>query len=256
MSMLYRNLFRTGLKVGVLFTALAFNPVQETLAITPTATVAPLILSGRQSVRPAGTYSSGIAEIIKMLDAKVDAQVIVAYIQNSSIPYNPDAKELITLKEHGAPTEMLTTLLHRGDELRLQMAQGQSEVNPAPSPQAYDYAPSTSPAYPSDYPDSSYAPYPPAYYSYAYGWPLTYGPPVYFGGYRPDWYAHGGWYRRNRDAHHLGEGDLLNGATPAHPAPQARRWVSAPGRVHATPAGTYSGGSQGHSGGRAGGRGH
>ena len=131
--MLYRSkLFRTSLQAGILLNAMALGLAQQALAATPTTTVAPLILSGRQSTRPAGTYSAGIAEIIKMLDARVDAQVILAYIQNSPIPVNPDALELIALKDHGAPVEMLTALLHRGDELRLQMAQAQSAFNPAP----------------------------------------------------------------------------------------------------------------------------
>ena len=125
----------------MLFTAVVFGLAQAALAATPTTTVPPLILSGRQSARPAGTYSAGIAEIIKMLDAKVDAPVILAYIQNSPIPYNPEATELIALKEHGASTEMLMALLHHGDELRLQLAQAQSAVNPPPAAPAYDYAP-------------------------------------------------------------------------------------------------------------------
>ncbi len=250
MSMMYRSkLFRTGLRAGVLFTAVAFGLAYQVLAVTPTATVAPLILSGRQSVRPAGTYSSGIAEIIKMLDAKVDAQVILAYIQNSSIPYNPEATELIALKEHGAPTEMLTTLLHHGDELRLQMAQAQSAVNPASAAPAYDYAlAAAAPAYTSGYSDSSYAPYPATYYSYAYGWPVG-----YIGRCRSYWVPS---YRRNdyryhlaQDAHH----NLVSSAQPALPAP---RWVSTSSSGHASIAATHSV-SQGfgHAGGRSGGRG-
>ena len=121
-------------------------------------------------------YSAGVADIIKMLDAKVDAPVILAYIQNSTIPYNPEATELIALKEHGASTETLVAVLHRGDELRLQMVQAQSAVNPPPAAPAYDYAPQAAyPAYPYGSPDASDAPYPATYYSYGYGWPLAYG---------------------------------------------------------------------------------
>lgn len=164
----------------------------EALAVIPTTTVAPLIISGRQSARPAGTYSAGIAEIIKLLDAKIDAQVILAYIQTSPIPYNPDAAELIALREHGASTEMLTALLHHGDELRLQLAQAQSAVNPQPAAPAYDYAPEGAyPAYPCGYPDSSCAPYPATYYSYAYGWPSAYWPSVRISRCWPYSYPHG-----------------------------------------------------------------
>src|ERR1022692_1583263 len=131
---------RTGLKRGMFFTAVVFSLAQAALAATPTTTVQPLILSGRQSTRPAGTYSAGITEIIKLLDAKVDGPVILAYIQNSPIPYNPEAIELIALKEHGASTEAMVALLHRGDELRLQLARAQSWANPPAAAPAYDSA--------------------------------------------------------------------------------------------------------------------
>ncbi len=196
MSMLYRNrISRTGLKRGLFFTALFLGLAQAALAATPATNVPPLILSGRQSTRPAGAYSAGIADIIKMLDAKVDAQVIMAYIQNSPIPYDPDAAELIALKEHSAPTELLVALLHHGDELRLQLAQAQSAANPPPAAPAYDYAPEAAyPPYSSDYPDASYAPYPTTYYSYGYAWPLAYWPSVRVSGYGPYGYAHRGFY--------------------------------------------------------------
>jgi len=224
MSMLYRSkIFWTGLQRGMIFTAVAFGLAQVALAVTPTTSVPPLILSGRHSDRPAGTYSAGITDIIKMLDAKVDAPVILAYIQNSPIPYSPCATELIALKEHGASTETLMALLHRGDELRLQLAQTQSAANPAPSAPAYEYPPATAyPAYPYGSPDASDAPYPATYYSY--GWPLAYWPSVRIGAYRPSGYAHGRFY--------------------------------APSGGHNNSPVVHSGGSRGsgHSGGRSGGR--
>jgi hypothetical protein len=251
--MMYRcKLFRTSLTIGMLFTAVVVSVAQEAIAATPTPPVAPLILSGRQSARPAGTYSAGIADIIKMLDTKIAAQVISAYIQNSSIPYNPDAMELIALKEHGAPTEMLTALLHHGDELRLHLAQAHSTVNGAD----YDYAPEApNPAYPYNYPDASYPAYPDNYYTYAV-WPAVYWPLAYVGEYRPYWYGHGGSYRRNSYSQHLAEGTHGNWASAVRPAPQAPRWVSAPSSGHSSFAAAHSGGSHGfgHSGGRVGGR--
>jgi hypothetical protein len=198
--MLYRsNIVRSVLKRGTLFTAVVFSLAQAALAATTATTVPPLILSGRQSDRPAGTYSAGVTEIIKMLDAKVDASVILAYIQNSPVPYNPDASELIALKEHGASTELLVALLHRGDELRLQLAQAQSAVNPPPVAPAYDYPPQAAyPPYPYVYPDSSPVPYSATYYSYGYGGPLIYGPSVRISAYRPYGYAYGRYYASSR----------------------------------------------------------
>jgi hypothetical protein len=207
------------------FTAVVFSLAQAALAATPTTTVQPLILSGRQSTRPAGTYSAGITEIIKLLDAKVDAQVIFAYIQNSPIPYNPEATELVALKEHGASTEMMVALLHHGDELRLQMVRAQGAANLPPVAPSYDLPPqAANPPYPSDYPAVADAPYPATCYSYGTGWPVAYWPLLSIGGYRPYGYAY--W-------HHY-----------------------APSCGHASSPVVHSGGSRssGHSGGRSGGR--
>src|SRR5215470_14506563 len=43
-------------------------------------------------------YSAGIAEVLKMVDAKVDETVIKAYIESSQVAYNPSVSELIMLK--------------------------------------------------------------------------------------------------------------------------------------------------------------
>lgn len=182
---------------------MVFGLAQAALADTPTKTVAPLIISGRQSTRPPGSYSAGITEIIRMLDAKIDAPVILAYIQNSPIAYNPDATELIALKQHGASTEMLTALLHHGDELRLQMAQPQSAANAPPAGPPYGYAPANGyvPAndyapesayspYPYDFGDSTSAAYPATEYGHTYGWPLVYWRTVGIRSYRPHENAH------------------------------------------------------------------
>lgn len=230
--MLYRRgISRTDLKRGMLFTAVVLGLAQVALAATPTTTVAPLILSGRQSARPAGTYSAGITEIIKMLDAKVDAQVILAYIQNSPIPYNPEATELIAVQEHGASTELLIALLHHGDELGLQLAQPQSAADPPLAAPPYDYGPEAAyPAYPYSYPGSSDAPYPATEYSYASGWPLAYLPSISIGGYCPYWHAPGHCPAPHGHGFQLGNDSHRNWFSGARRAPQAPPSASAPSR--------------------------
>lgn len=265
MSMLYRSkFFRIGLKRGILLTGMVLGLAQEALAATPTTTspnnsralLPPLILSGKQSTRPPGTYSPAIAEIVKMLDAKVDAQVILSFIQNSPIPYNPEATELIALQEHGASTEMLTALLHRGDELRLQLAQAQSAVKPPPTAPTYDNAPEA--AYPaSPYPDSGEVPYPaPAtYYTYAYRWPWLCQTPV-CNSYRPYRYERGCWYAPPGEGHHVGEVGHREWASAASPVPQAAHSISAASGGYTTSSAAHSGGlhGSGHSGGWSRGR--
>jgi hypothetical protein len=136
---------------------------------------------------PAPRYSPGVVDIVKLVDAKVDAEVIKTYIKNSPTAYNPNASELIALKDRGVAPEILTAMLQRGAEVRAQgMQPGQvaaspvaPQVNPgavAPYAPAYDYG--AQPVYPNygySYPVNSYA-YP-AYdyaypgYSYGYWWP-------------------------------------------------------------------------------------
>src|SRR5437660_9592948 len=77
-----------------------------------------LICSGRDvsSASESGIsirYSAGIADILKMVDAKVDAEVIKAYVKSSPILYNPNAAEIIALKDHGVSSDVLVALLQR-----------------------------------------------------------------------------------------------------------------------------------------------
>ena len=201
--MLYRSkMFQIGLKVGIVSTGvlLGVSTPAATAPANSSSPVAPLILSGRQSTRPAGTFSPGVTEIIKMLDAKVETEVLLAYIQSSAIPYNPDAAELIALKEHGASTEILTAILHHGDELRLRLAQAQSSPNPQPAAPTYGYPPDTAPPSYSTapYPDSGGSAYPAGYYGYGYGY--GYGAPWAYrssawNGCR-QWYDYGPWWAK------------------------------------------------------------
>src|SRR5262245_5498264 len=55
-------------------------------------------------------YSAGVAEILKMVDAKVDPDVITAYVKNSSTAYNPTASEIIALRGRGVPNEVIVAM--------------------------------------------------------------------------------------------------------------------------------------------------
>src|SRR6266481_1360602 len=131
-------------------------------------------------------FSPGIGEIVRMVDAKVDAVVIQAYIKNSFVAYNPSVSEIIALKGRGVSDDILTALLQRGAEVRDQATQGNVRAgSPAPSaPYGTGPAYGTQPVYPYaepypeyayDYP--SYYPYYPDSYSYwgAYGYPWFWG---------------------------------------------------------------------------------
>jgi len=242
MIMLYRvKLSGTCLKGGLLLTALFLGLAQIAPAAEPVpsaaspassgAPVAPLIFSGRQSTRPPGSYSPGVAQIIKMLDCKVDTQAILAYVQDSPTAYDPDASELMALKGHGASTELMMALLHHGDELRLRLAQVLNALN----------APSVVPANdsPQEAPYPAYAATPiadsgeqqsVAFYGYGSPWPWLGRTPLGTA-YRPYWYERGCWYAHRGDAHPIGQGPRGGdpGQVPSVPTPLL---VSAPAKGH------------------------
>src|SRR5262245_23155164 len=69
---------------------------------------AALELSGGAGPAEAPHFSPGIADILKMFDAKVDIEVIRTYISNSAVPYYLNASEIILLKQRGIPNEVIT----------------------------------------------------------------------------------------------------------------------------------------------------
>ena len=182
-------------------------------------------------IAPAARFSPGVADIVKLVDAKVDAEVIRSYVKNSPTAYNPSATEIIALKDHGVAPEVLTAMLQRGAEVRaqsMQAAQAAQQASPeAAAPYAPDYDYGTQPVYPNypyTYPVSSYV-YPSYDYAYpgysygwsdyGYGWPY-YWPSFYFGlggyGYRyPYYYGGRGYYGRG---YYRGRGYYGNGARP------------------------------------------
>jgi len=75
-----------------------------------------------------GPYlSSGLPEIVKMHKAGVDASVLLAFIQNSPMAYNPSAKEIIYLRDSGISNEIISAMLRRGGELRDRAAEAHRE---------------------------------------------------------------------------------------------------------------------------------
>ena len=178
--------------------------------VTSTAinSVAPAVAAVAQdtSTGPETTplkLAPGVADILKMMDAKVDPEVIETYVRNSSAAFNPSAAEIIALKNRGVGPEILTAMLQRDGELRAQAARpytaapGSAAAPAAPAavnPYAPVYEYSAQPAYPAytyTYPAASYV-YPSYSYGYpgyyyggyncGYSWPW-YWPSFYFGGY-------------------------------------------------------------------------
>lgn len=131
-----------------------------------------------------------------MTDAKVNAEVLKAYIKNSSATYNLSAADIITLKNRGVPDDVLTAMLQRGGA-----EQGPGTGNPqVAGPQPYPAAPTpytTLPDYGYGYDYGTGPVYYPNLYSYpdyVYGYPYSYwgwaGWPVFYGGFFFDSFGH------------------------------------------------------------------
>jgi hypothetical protein len=145
---------------------------------------------------PAPWLSAGVAEIVKLADAGVSAPIIGAYIENSTIAYQPTADEIIHLHKRGLPAELTIALLRRSGALRAKReaaagAGTRTAVPPPPAPAAPTVY--TCAMQPVVYP--VYVPSPPSYsYWYAYSYPAYryVSWPVY---YNAGWQRPWGWRR-------------------------------------------------------------
>ncbi|HVV71706.1 MAG TPA: hypothetical protein VHI52_09435 [Verrucomicrobiae bacterium] len=150
---------------------------------------------------PRSAYSPGVQDVLKMADAKVDPEVLKAYIKNSPHASSLSADEIIDLKKKGVSDAIVTEMIQHGAEVRAQAAAAApvpppASVSPqynanvaAPAPAVaapgYDYGYADY-GYPYDY--SSYPYYSLGYpYGYNYWWWSSYGYPWY--GYSPFFYA-------------------------------------------------------------------
>jgi uncharacterized membrane protein YgcG len=174
-------------------------------------------------------YPSGVAEVMKLIKGGVPTDIVLNYINSSTLTFYLSADNIIALQQQGVPKEVLTALLKRQGETQRQMVVNSPQQVPVPqSPapayynappenpadnfnnalqaraaESYSYAAAPAPAYPVYYP--SYYDYP--YYPYAYG----YGPGLYlgFGGYG---YGHfGGGFARGGFGGFGGHGVALGG---------------------------------------------
>ncbi len=75
-----------------------------------------------------GSNSQAVAEIVKMADAAVSERVITAYIQNSDATYQLTHDDIITLKKHNVPDDVLVLMLKRNAQSRAAAVQAKKEA--------------------------------------------------------------------------------------------------------------------------------
>src|SRR6266568_860276 len=138
MSYQIENLKKSGRERWLIVPAVvAFIPlfcfVASAIEVTGTASAGLNANGAAQGAVTLG-YSPGIGEILKMVDAKVDVTVVKAYIKNSPTAYNPNANEIIALKQRGMGDDIITALIQRGGEVRAQAMQGGAMAPAAAAP--------------------------------------------------------------------------------------------------------------------------
>src|SRR5437879_9410443 len=144
----------TFISIAIFFAAAVAVPAHAVTVANQNASSASL---ARQSTNQAATgpYTPAVSEIVKLFDAGVDKSVIVAYINNSSVAYRLTASEIIALKDHGVPSEIVTVMLQHNAELKTQQGSNQSQTaayNQPPAATAPYATPPVYPAYDYSYP--------------------------------------------------------------------------------------------------------
>ena len=88
--------------------------------------------TARDQTQPAAAPApSGLAEVLKMVDAGISKDIIRQYIQNSTVACDLTADDIIALKQRGVPDEIALALLRRSAELKSQAASVSAASSPA-----------------------------------------------------------------------------------------------------------------------------
>ena len=74
------------------------------------------------------THSRGVEDVMKLADAKVSKEVMLSFVETSSVAYQPSAGEVIAMKSRGVPDEVITAMLKQGAKVKAQVAQARREV--------------------------------------------------------------------------------------------------------------------------------
>jgi hypothetical protein len=99
---------------------------------------------------PAVVLSAGITEILKLADAGVSTEVITTYIETSPLKLQPTEQDVIALKKHNVPDEVVNLLLKRGAQARdiatqvrneaiLQIIESRRAASGGIDPESHDY---------------------------------------------------------------------------------------------------------------------
>jgi hypothetical protein len=197
MKAFIRQVFASGLVAvnGVSLSAAVEQPVVGSRATNglEAAVIAAEVQAVPGPVTPKLAY--GVADIVKLAQAKVSDAVILDYIENSGTVYSLDPGQIVYLRDAGVSEPVVSAMLNQRKKYAELGARttppGMTVATPPAQPASSSVACVVSPAggaelAPADQPVSSVyvIPYPASSYDYGCPWPAYYSIPFYGGCFR------------------------------------------------------------------------
>ena len=109
--------------------AVSAAPVQ-TVQAAPAMPVAPVTAAviAKPAIIPSSIApTSPLAQVVRLAQAGVDESIIMVYVTNSSRTFNLDSEKIIYLTDLGLPTDVVTAMMQRDQELQQGFAAAQAE---------------------------------------------------------------------------------------------------------------------------------
>ncbi len=124
----------------------------------------------------AAPLPAGVADVLKLGQAKISDNTIIAYVQNSGITYHLDASQIISLRDQGLSDGVITAMLSgpmtTAGAPNAQPNDQTPDMNPPPPPEVSSTGDTTSGSQPTViYVNSAPVYYYPAW-SYSWWWPV------------------------------------------------------------------------------------
>jgi hypothetical protein len=94
-----------------------------------TSTPNPVGAAPVAAVQSTDEFSTNITEVLKLSQAGMSEDVVIAFIKNSQVPYNLKARDILALKAAGLSQNLITTMIKHDSAMRVETVPG--VYNPA-----------------------------------------------------------------------------------------------------------------------------